>query len=191
MTMSQAEMDRAKQAAASTWWIYLLQGAAALVVGILLLISPQKTVSILIALLGVYWIVGGIFNIIAALAGQIQTHKWWVVVSGVISILAGLVVLRNMPWSAIVVPTLGVIIIGIAGLINGVVTIFAGRAQNGQRERSWAGFFLGLFYIVFGVMLLAEPLLGAVALVFAAAFLGIIGGIILIVLSFQVKKLAR
>lgn len=191
MTMSQAEMNQAKQAAASTWWIYLLQGAAALVIGILLLISPQKTVPILIALLGVYWIVGGIFNIIAALAGQIQTHKWWVVVSGVISIVAGLVVLRNMPWSAIVVPALGVIIIGIAALINGVVTIFAGRAQNGQRERSWAGFFLGLFYIVFGVMLLAEPLLGAVALVFAAAFLGIIGGIILIVLSFQVKKLAK
>ncbi|HRQ41934.1 MAG TPA: DUF308 domain-containing protein [Chloroflexota bacterium] len=190
MTMSQAEMEQTKQAAASTWWVYLLQGVAALLIGILLLTATQKTVTVLIALLGIYWMVSGVFNIVAALAGHVEEHKWWVIVAGVISIIAGLAVLRNMAWSTVVVPSLAVILLGIAALINGIVTIFAGRRQNGQRDRSWAGFFLGILYVIFGFLVLGNLLASAVALILAIAIWGIIGGIVLIVLAFRVKKLA-
>jgi uncharacterized membrane protein HdeD (DUF308 family) len=176
--------------AVNTWWIFLLQGVAALIVGTLLLSSPQKTLPLLIALLGIYWIVGGIFNIVAALAGHVTEHRGWVIIAGTISIIAGLVVLDNTLWASVVIPTLGIIILGMAALINGVVTIFAGRRKEDGRERSWAGFFLGILYILFGILLLAQPLLGAVVAVFVVAIWGIIGGIILILLSFQVKKLA-
>lgn len=190
MTMSQAEMEETKQAVASTWWVYLLQGAAALIIGILLLTATEQTVKVLIALLGIYWIIGGIFNIVAALAGHVADHKWWTVAAGAISIIAGLVVLNNMLWSSVIVPSLAVLILGVAALINGVVTIFAGRRQGGHRERSWAGFFLGILYVIFGFLVLGNLIWTAVALIYAAAIWGIIGGIILIVLSFRVKKLA-
>jgi len=179
-----------REAAAKTWWIFFVQGAAALIVGLLLFASTARTLVVLIALLGIYWIISGIFNIVAALSGHVADHKWWVVVAGVISIIAGIVVLDNMIWSTVVLPTIAVIIMAIAALINGVVTIFAGRSKHGHRERSWAGFFLGILYILFGLLLLVNPIIGAVALVFAVAVWGIVGGIILIVLSFQVKKLA-
>lgn len=190
MTMSQTEMAQTKQAAASTWWVYLLQGVAALIIGILLLTATEQTLTVLIAILGIYWMITGIFNIVAALAGHVEEHKWWVVVAGVISIIAGLAVLRNMAWSTVVVPSLAVMILGIAALINGLVTIFAGRQRGGQRERSWAGFFLGVLYIVFGFLVLGNLFGAAVALVYAVAIWGIVGGIVLIVLSFQVKKMA-
>lgn len=190
MTMSQAEMEETKQAVASTWWVYLLQGAVALIIGILLLTATEQTVKVLIALLGIYWIIGGIFNIVAALAGHVEDHKWWVVVAGAISIIAGLVVLNNMLWSSVIVPSLAVLILGVAALINGVVTIFAGRRQGGYRERSWAGFFLGILYIIFGFLILGNLIWAAIALIYAAAIWGIVGGIVLIVLSFRVKKLA-
>lgn len=190
MTMSQAEMEETKQAVASTWWVYLLQGVAALIIGILLLTATEQTVKVLIALLGIYWIIGGIFNIVAALSGHVEDHKWWVVVAGAISIIAGMVVLNNMLWSSVIVPSLAVLILGVAALINGVVTIFAGRRQGGYRERSWAGFFLGILYIIFGFLVLGNLIWAAVALIYAAAIWGIVGGIILIVLSFRVKKLA-
>lgn len=195
MTMADVESSvdssQLQAASAKTWWIYLLQGVAAALLGVLLVASTEKTLVVLIALLGIYWIISGIFNIVAALSGHVEDHKWWVVVAGVISIIAGIVVLDNMVWSSIVLPTLAVIIMGIAALINGVVTIFAGRSKQGHRERSWAGFFLGVLYILFGILLLANPIIGAVALIYAVAIWGIIGGIILIVLSFRVKKLAH
>lgn len=184
------DIQQAQEAAASTWWVFLLQGIAALIIGVLLLSSTKPTLAVLIALLGIYWIISGIFNIIAALTGHVTDHKWWVIIAGVISIIAGIVVLDNMLWSSVILPTLAVIIMGIAALINGFVTIFAGRSKHGHRERTWAGFFLGILYILFGILLLANPLIGAVSLIYAVAIWGIIGGIILIVLSFQVKKLA-
>ncbi|MCL4266498.1 MAG: DUF308 domain-containing protein [Anaerolineae bacterium] len=190
MTMSQAEMAQTKQAAAATWWVFFLQGSAALIIGVLLLTATEQTLTVLIALLGIYWMITGIFNIVAALAGHVEEHKWWVVVAGVISIIAGLAVLRNMAWSTVVVPSLAVMILGIAALINGLVTIFAGRQRGGQRERSWAGFFLGVLYIVFGFLVLGNLFGAAVALIYAVAIWGIVGGIVLIVLSFQVKKMA-
>jgi len=186
---SSVDSSQLQAAAAKTWWIYLLQGVAAALLGVLLVASTEKTLVVLIALLGIYWIISGIFNIVAALSGHVEDHKWWVVVAGVISIIAGIVVLDNMVWSSIVLPTLAVIIMGIAALINGVVTIFAGRGKQGNRERSWAGFFLGVLYILFGILLLANPVIGAAALIYAVAIWGIIGGIILIVLSFRVKRL--
>lgn len=190
MTLSQTEMQQTKEAAASSWWVFLLQGIAALVIGGLLLTATEQTVTVLVALLGIYWIVSGVFNIVAALAGHVPEHKGWVIVAGIISIIAGLAVLRNMFWSAVIIPSLAVLILAVAALINGVVTIFAGRSQNGQRERSWAGFFLGILYVIFGFLILGNLVMSAVALVLAVAIWGIIGGIVLIVLAFRVKKLA-
>ena len=183
-------LKQRQEAAAKTWWLFLIQGVVALIVGGLLLASTARTLTVLIALLGIYWMIGGIFNIVAALSGHVEDHKWWVVVAGVISIIAGLLVLDNMIWSAVILPTIAVIMMAIAALINGIVTIFAGRSKHDHRERSWAGFFLGILYILFGLLLLANPLLGAAALLFAVAIWGIVGGIILIILSFRVRKLA-
>ncbi|MCP4360272.1 MAG: hypothetical protein GY796_19875 [Chloroflexi bacterium] len=189
MTQTVSE-QQIQEAAGQTWWIFLLQGIATLIIGFLLLASTARTLVVLIGIMGIYWIITGIFNIVAALAGHVTEHKWLVVISGVISIIAGIVVLDHMIWSAVIVPTLAVIIMGIAALINGIVTIIAGRSKGDHRERSWAGFFLGLLYILFGILLLANPLLGAVSLVLVIAIWGIVGGIVLIVLAFRVKKLA-
>lgn len=184
------EVVQTKEAVAKTWWIFLIQGVAALIVGVLLLASTQKTVVVLGALLGIYWIIGGIFNLVAALSGHVSDHRWWVVIAGVISIIAGIIVLENMIWSAVVITRIAVIFLGISALINGVVTIFAGRKKQDHRERSLAGFFLGIFYVLFGFLVLANLFVSQVALIYAIAIWGIVGGIILIVLSFQVKKLA-
>lgn len=190
MTHSKVEeVEDVQGVAGSTWWIYLLQGIVAVVLGFLLLASTAKTLKVLIAIMGIYWIISGIFNIVAALTGHVQAHKWWVVVAGVISIIAGMLVLDNMVWSTVVVPTLATFIIGIAAVVNGLVTIVAGRSKGEARQRSWGGFFLGLLYIGIGVLVMLNPLLSAVALVYATAVWALIGGLVLIVMSFQVKKL--
>jgi uncharacterized membrane protein HdeD (DUF308 family) len=184
------EVAQTNEAVAKSWWLYLIQGIAALLVGVLLFASTEKTLVALIALLGIYWIIGGIFNIVAALSGHVAGHKWWVLVAGVISIIAGIIVLENMIWSAVFISRIAVIFLGIAALINGVVTIFAGRKKQDHRERSLAGFFLGIFYILFGFLVLGNLFVSQVALIYAIAIWGIVGGIILIVLSFRIKKLA-
>jgi uncharacterized membrane protein HdeD (DUF308 family) len=57
-----AEAARLK-ALNTPWWLVLLEGIAAIILGILLLTAPQATLFVLVQLLGIYWLVKGIFQI--------------------------------------------------------------------------------------------------------------------------------
>ena len=48
----------------SMWWVVLLQGIAAIVIGILLFTDPAPTLVTLTLFLGVYWFIGGIFSLV-------------------------------------------------------------------------------------------------------------------------------
>jgi len=44
------------------WWLLLLEGLAALIIGIYLIISPARTTLFLVQVLGWYWLITGIYN---------------------------------------------------------------------------------------------------------------------------------
>jgi hypothetical protein len=46
------------------WWLVLLQGVAAVLIGLLLVTQPGATLFTLVIFLGVYWLVGGIFDLV-------------------------------------------------------------------------------------------------------------------------------
>ncbi len=46
------------------WWLVMLAGIAAFLVGLLLLISPGMTLLVLVQILGAYWLVTGILSLV-------------------------------------------------------------------------------------------------------------------------------
>ena len=84
-----------KESASNRWWLVLLQGIALLILGFLLLAAPQLTTLSLIVFLGIYWLVSGIFSIVEIFAGDKSTHWGWLLLYGVLGILAGLAVFRQ------------------------------------------------------------------------------------------------
>jgi uncharacterized membrane protein HdeD (DUF308 family) len=106
----------------------------------------------------------------------------WKLVGGIIGILAGISVLSYPLWSTVMVPTVFVIVIGVQGLIMGVVTLIMAFKGGG-----WGPGILGALSIIFGFILLANPLAGAVVLPFVAGIYGLIGGIATIVIAFKLK----
>ena len=76
------------------WWLTLITGIAALIVGGILLWAPAKdkveTYMLIVQLLGIYWLVIGIFDIVAIF---IDHSMWgWKLFIGIVSIIAGLAV---------------------------------------------------------------------------------------------------
>lgn len=47
------------------WWLVLLEGIAATLIGILLLTAPGITLFALIQITGFFWLVGGIFRVVS------------------------------------------------------------------------------------------------------------------------------
>jgi uncharacterized membrane protein HdeD (DUF308 family) len=177
--------------AASYWWLLLLQGIAAILIGWWLLTRPIGTTLVLVQFLGLYWLVAGVVDVIRSIVEKDSGHRVWQLFGGLIGIMAGMFVLNNPIFAGVLTPAVFLWIMAFAFIINGVVQIFLGNqeADSGERDRSWGSFFVGLFYALFGLLLLAMPLLASIAtVVLSAGILGIVGGIGMMVFSFKLRK---
>ena len=163
------------------WWVVLLQGISAIIIGVLLLTSPGVTMLALVTFLGVYWLITGIFSIVAIF---IDSTAWgWKLFSGVIGILAGLLILQHPLISTIIVPATAVWVMGIFGVIIGVINLIQAFQGGG-----WGIGILGALSILFGVVLMANPLIGAAALPFVLGSFGLVFGIFALVAAFRLRS---
>ena len=162
------------------WWLVLLQGIAAVIIGLLLLTNTAATVAFLVLVLGFYWLISGIFAIIGIF---IDSTQWgWKLFMGILGIIAGIIVIQHPLWSTLLVPTTVAILIGIFGIIMGIIGLIQAFMGAG-----WGAGILGVLSILFGILLLANPLISAVALVIVLGVFGIIGGILAIISAFQMR----
>jgi uncharacterized membrane protein HdeD (DUF308 family) len=162
------------------WWVVLLQGIAAVIIGILLLTAPGSTVAFLVLVLGFYWLISGIFAIVGIF---VDSSQWgWKLFMGILGIIAGIVVIQHPIWSTILVPTTLAIMVGIFGIIMGVIGLI--QAFQGA---GWGAGILGVLSIIFGILLLANPLISAVALVIVLGIFGIVGGVLAIIAAFRMR----
>ena len=106
-------------------------GVLGILVGVLVLRNLFETVAILVLLLGLYWLIHGIIEFFVALFDRTPPGRWWVVFSGLLSFVAGVILLA---WPA---PTLLVIVwvIGLFLLIYGLMAIVAAFAARSMRGR--------------------------------------------------------
>jgi uncharacterized membrane protein HdeD (DUF308 family) len=151
------------------WWVVLLQGIAAVILGILLLTDTATTLATLVILLGVYWFVLGIFDLVRIFT---DPYGWgWKLLSGIVGIAAGLVLIRHPLWSAAIGSSLLVWVIGIFGLIIGILALL--RAVTGA---GWGSAFSGLLSILLGLLLLFHTSTTVVILVYTVGIIAIVGG---------------
>jgi uncharacterized membrane protein HdeD (DUF308 family) len=82
-----------------------LSGGIALIVGLLVLRDPLQTVVVLGLILGVWWVVAGVIDILGAFISPGSSRRGWDIVSGVVSVLAGgfLLVYTDISLHALVV----------------------------------------------------------------------------------------
>src|SRR5215218_2012316 len=166
------------------WWLVLLEGIAAAIIGLFLLSAPGATLFVLVQVLGIFWLVGGLFRIVSIF---LDSSLWgWKLVGGVLGILAGIVVLQHPVWSSVLVPAIYVIILGIQGLVlGGVNLVMAFRGEG------WGIGILGALSIVFGLVLLFNVWIGVAALPYILGAVGIVGGGAAIAIAFAMRSMER
>jgi uncharacterized membrane protein HdeD (DUF308 family) len=166
------------------WWLGIVQGVALLILGALCLSAPGATIVVLVQLTGLYWLVTGILGLIGLVSDR---SGWlWKVFGGVIGILAGLAIVAHPMWSSILVPTTLVIVVGIFGIVNGVLL-----AVQAFGVRRWSGVILGIVGALLGLVLVANPLIGAVTLPFVLGVFALVGGVMSIVMAFVERRAGR
>jgi uncharacterized membrane protein HdeD (DUF308 family) len=175
----------AGDAGAFPWWVMLIEGIAALLLGIMFFTNPAATTGVVIWFLALYWVLTGVIAVVSLFWDRTQ---WgWKLFWGIVSIMAGWYVLTNLLAGALLILWVSLLILGIQGLVIGIVEIV--QAFQGA---GWGRGVLGAINLLFGVLLtywaFNKP---AVISVFPYVFgaFAIVGGIAAIVFSFQLRKM--
>lgn len=108
------------EAETSSRVLFAVIGILSIIAGILCLRAPFQTVAVLALILGLMWVVGGVVEIFHAFGPQVH-GRGWAVTSGVVGVLAGVIVLVY-PISSLLTLTW---LFGILLVVLGVVTIVA------------------------------------------------------------------
>ena len=105
---------------------HLLGGVLSLVVGLLIVANPAAGALSLTLLLAAFFLVGGIFRIVAALSFQFP-GRGWAVLGGLVTLLLGIMIWREWPGSGVWV--LGTFV-GIDLIFDGWSLVMTGMAAR-------------------------------------------------------------
>jgi len=177
------EMILQKKISLLPWWVLLLWGVLALIIGSMFLWYPGMTLVLVVILLGAFWFVGGIFTL-ASLAVD-KSQMGWKIFLGILNIIVGLIILAQPIWSTIILDTFLVIFVGFWACIMGFMHLYQAFAAKDAGTG-----LLGIVSIIFGLLLLVFPIYAAALVPFVAGIFALVAGFSAIVVSFTVKKAA-
>lgn len=154
-----------------------LVGILAVAAGIALFVWPDKTITVIAAIVGTFLVISGIARLALGIfsRGLSAGHRILDLVLGVVVLLAGIIVLRNLSTSAEALLLIAVLAIGISWIIEGIMAI----VESGRNGNGAAGVVFGVIAILAGIAVLAWPGLTAVAFAtlisIALIVLGVVG----------------
>jgi len=168
------------------WWMWLIRGIAAIVFGILAFLWPGITLLVLILLFAAYALVDGASAIGLAIAGRGGDRAWWeMLLVGALGVAAGLIA---FVWPGITAVAL-LIVIAAWAIVRGFFEIAAAVQLRKVLENEWLLILAGALSILFGILLLAWPAAGILALVWLIGAYAILFGIVSVALSFRLRQM--
>ncbi len=173
---------------AENWWLLALRGVAAIMFGILAFIWPGITLLALVYLFGAYAFANGILSFtIAFNKGRGRRHRGSLIFGGIVSIVTALITFLIPGITALGL----VMLIAAWAIANGVTEIAAAIRLRKVITNEWLLVLAGILSILFGLMLLIMPGVGALALVFWIGAWMVAIGVLLMILAFRIRHLAH
>ncbi|WP_037347741.1 HdeD family acid-resistance protein [Sciscionella sediminilitoris] len=172
-----------------TWQAALGIGICTLAIGIVVLLWPAPTLVVVAVLFGIYLLVSGILQLIAAFGSRAQ-HGWSPFLgflSGALSIVLAVIAFRNL-GSSLVILAIG---IGIGWLVRGITGLSLTSAfPRGTPGRGW-GLVLFTLTCAAGVMLIVWPLSSIPTLLLASGIALVALGIVEVTHALRIRSALR
>lgn len=175
------------------WWIFALRGVLALIFAALAFWMPQSALLAMTLVFGAFSLVNGAFNLVAAVRHIQKKERWgWLLFSGIVGILTGVVVLVA-PWVAtMVMASFLWASVGFWAIFTGVLEISAAvRLRQEIKGEIWLAF-SGLLSIVLGTIVLwiffSRPVESFLAAGWLLGFYAAVYGVTLLFLSWRLRK---
>jgi uncharacterized membrane protein HdeD (DUF308 family) len=167
------------------WWMIVLRGVLAAVVGLIALILPGITIVVLALLFGAFIAADGIVTIISTLRGPKDTSGWWLpLLEGGLGIGIGVL---TFLWPRVTVAVL-VILIAAWSVLAGILRLAASVRVGRQGRRDWPLILTGALAVILGLALAVFNNLGAIAIGALVGIFLLLIGVSQIVLGIRLRR---
>ena len=169
---------------ANNWWAVALRGVVAILFGIAAFAMPLVTMLSLVVVFAAFSFVDGVFGIIMSVRGARKGERWvWLLLSGILGIVASAVA---MLWPGITVLAF-VILVAAWALVSGTFMLISAFRLKIDHGRVWL-VIGGIASIVFGILLVISPFIGALVLTFWTGAHALVLGATLLVLAYKLRS---
>jgi len=173
---------------ARNWWVLLLRGIVAILFGIVTLARPRISLASLVLLFGAFCLADGLMAAWTAFSNRKQKENGWLLlISGLLGIGIGLLTIFQPAVTALAL----LFYIAIWAIATGVVQILTAIRLREEIQDEWMLILAGLASVALGGLLMARPGPGALAVLWLVASYAILLGLLLVVLAFEVRSVAK
>jgi uncharacterized membrane protein HdeD (DUF308 family) len=171
----------------TAWQAVLGAGIAALALGVMVLVWPEASLRVAGVLFGLYLIVSGVLQLVAAFGTHAATSlRVLAFISGALSILLGLFCFRGAMESILLLA----LWIGIGWLFRGITQAIAAASDPSVPARGWQ-VFLGIVSFIAGIVLIVAPFKSVAVLTLVGGCWLIVVGIVEIITAFGIRSAAQ
>jgi len=189
-----ANQDQAKKSKRPNipFWVTVARAALATLLGLALIIQPDKARPMLVNFMGMFWLASGIMSLRWGATGR-PARRIWPILAGAAGVIAGLLALSRNIFSDLFSLQLILYLLGSVMILTGVLHIGGGfRIGRQERHRTWASVILGVFEIVLGIMaILAESLTFSAVFYWALTLWALVGGFLLFTDALAMRRPQR
>lgn len=155
-----------------------------LLLGLSFVVAPGITVATLLVFLGVWWMASGFFSIMWIFVRESDLHWAWSLARGLLGMLGGILVLGYPLFKDFVPRGSLVSVVAVGAILMGGISLIHASKGGGL-----GSMILGAIHLIIGLLLLASPLVAPHVLPILIGILALLGGAVLISLSFRIRKL--
>lgn len=167
----------------ASWILVLIVGLITLGLGIAVLVWPDRTVEIVVILTGIFLFLWGVFRFVYALAERDLAQRGLALLGGILSVLVGLVVIRNPAESL----QLLIVLLGLLWVFGGAIELFQAILGKDDVARGARAVF-GALWLILGIVLLVWPEATVLVVAILVGINLVITGLIELVTAFQVRR---
>jgi uncharacterized membrane protein HdeD (DUF308 family) len=171
-----------------SWMVLSLFALGMIAIGIMLLVWPAASLTVVAVLIGASILVAGFVKFWEGLTGRSEGggHRAGYIVIGLLGIVAGLYCLRHLHLSLFLVA----FVTGVFFVAHGFSDLGVAFAARGMPGRGWRAV-LGVFSIAAGLLLVIWPGITLVLLLTIMAAWLLFYGCMLFVLAFHIRRATR
>ena len=167
------------------WWLMVLRGLLAIGFGILIFAKPGISLQVLVYLFGAYVLVEGIVGVSLAIQARDRIDSWgWLLLWGLLGIAVGILAFVKPDVTALAL----LFYIALWAIATGVLEIAVAIRLREIMSNEWLLILAGLLSVAFGVLLIARPDAGALAVLSLIGAYAIVFGVLLLIFAFKVRS---